>query len=248
MTETVQVIAGRCTTVFEGTRDRTQHGDALVVVKPDGTVLVHDARGYQPLAWLTRADAVTVTGDTVIAQDSGQSLHVTVEETYARGSYPASDAGVPVGECPECDGTLVRTRGNVSCPNCVETYSLPSQSTVLSESCDDCDLPLFRVERGAVFELCLDPRCDSLDERVRERFDREWGCPDCDGDLRVLRRGGLLLGCENYPDCETGFSFPVGRVVDDCVCGLPIFETGSECRCLDRNCEANSACAPGTDA
>jgi DNA topoisomerase-1 len=32
---TVQVIAGRCTTVFEGSRERTQHGDALVVVKPD---------------------------------------------------------------------------------------------------------------------------------------------------------------------------------------------------------------------
>mgnify|MGYP000686307967 FL=1 len=29
------VIAGRCTTTLEGARDRHQHGDVLVVVKPD---------------------------------------------------------------------------------------------------------------------------------------------------------------------------------------------------------------------
>lgn len=233
----VQLIAGRCTTVYEGTRDRTQHGDAVVVVKPDDTVLVHDASGYQPLAWLTRADAVTVTDGAVVAQDGDQSLQVTVEETYARESYPASDAGVPVGDCPDCDGTLVRTSGSVACPDCPGSYSLPAGSTVLSESCSDCGLPLFRVERGATFELCVDPGCESLDERVRERFDREWGCPNCDGDLRVLRRGGLLLGCERYPDCETGFSFPAGRHVDGCDCGLPVFETPSGRRCLDRECD-----------
>ena len=246
MSENVQIIAGRCTTLFEGTRDRTQHGDALVVVKPDGTVLVHDARGYQPLAWLTRAEAVTVTDRTVVAQDGNQSLHVTVEETYAREDYPAGDAGVPVGECPVCCGTLVRSRGTVSCPDCTETYSLPSQATVLAESCGDCGLPLFRVERGETFEVCLDPGCESLDERVRERFDREWSCPDCDGALRVLRRGGLLLGCENYPDCETGFSFPAGRVVDGCDCGLPVFETASTQRCLERECETTCAHSPDT--
>lgn len=237
MTENVEIIAGRCTTVFEGTRDRTQQGDALVVVKPDGTVLVHDARGYQPLAWLTRADAVTVTDHVITAQDGDQSLQITVEETYARGQYPASDAGVPVGTCPDCDGPLVRSGGDIACLDCGDSYSLPAQSTVLSESCADCDLPLFRVERGEAFELCLDPACESLDDRVRKRFDGEWNCPDCGGMLRVLRRGGLLLGCENYPECETGFSFPTGRHVGNCECGLPVFETASETRCLDRECE-----------
>lgn len=232
----LQVIAGRCTTVFEGTREREQHGDALVVVKPDGTVLVHDAQGYQPLAWLTRAESVTVTGETVTARDGDQSLQVTVEETYARGRYPASAAGTPVGACPDCDGRLVRARGEVSCPDCGDSYSLPAGSTVLSERCEDCGLPLFRVERGDTFEVCLDPACESLDERVRERFDREWDCPACDGELRVLRRGGLLLGCENYPDCEVGFSFPAGEHVAECDCGLPVFETSSGRRCLDREC------------
>jgi len=31
------VMAGECTTVFEGTREREQRGDVLVVVKPDNT-------------------------------------------------------------------------------------------------------------------------------------------------------------------------------------------------------------------
>lgn len=236
MSDELEIIAGRCTTVFEGEREQTQHGDALVVIKPDGTVLVHDSTGYQPLAWLTRADAVTVTQDRVTAQDGDQSLAVTLEETYARGQYPASDAGVPVGGCPDCDGTLVRAQGGVSCPDCSERYSLPAQATVLDATCPDCDRPLFRVERGNTFEVCVDSACDSLDQRVRDGFDRKWGCPDCDGDLRVLRRGGLLLGCEHYPECETGFSFPAGRHVAECECGLPRFDTPSGKHCLDREC------------
>jgi DNA topoisomerase-1 len=234
----LQMIAGRCTTEFEGTRSRKQYGDALVVVKPDGTVLVHDASGYQPVAWLTRAESITVDGDTVTARDGDQRLRVTVHEAHLRGRYPVTDAGVPVGECPDCETTLVRARGSISCPDCTRDYALPSGATVLDESCPDCDLPLFRVERGEAFEVCLDRDCDSLDERVREAFDREWECPDCSGDLRVLRRGGLLLGCEHYPECETGFSFPAGRHVDSCACGLPVFETPSGRQCLDRDCEA----------
>lgn len=37
MSETAHVIAGRCTTVFEGTRDQEQHGDMIALVKPDKT-------------------------------------------------------------------------------------------------------------------------------------------------------------------------------------------------------------------
>lgn len=236
MPETAHLVAGRCTTAFDGQREQTQHGDALVLVKPDGTVLVHDSTGYQPLAWLTRAESVTVTEDRITAQDGNQSLVVTLEETYTRGQYPTSDAGVPVGVCPDCEGTLVRTQGSVSCPDCSEFYSLPAQSTVLDTTCPDCDRPLFRVERGNTFEICIDADCDSLDKRVRDAFDKKWGCPGCDGDLRVLRRGGLLLGCEHYPECETGFSFPSGRHVGTCACGLPRFETPSGEQCLDREC------------
>jgi len=37
MPDTTHVVAGRWTTVFEGTREQEQHGDMLVVVKPDST-------------------------------------------------------------------------------------------------------------------------------------------------------------------------------------------------------------------
>lgn len=235
MPDCTHVIAGTCTTTFTGDRDRHQHGDVLVVVKPDGTTLVHDAAGYQPVAWLTRPDAVTVDGERVSAHDGDQRLEVTIHDAHARGSYPATDAGVPVADCPDCDGRLVRTRGTVTCAGCNERYGLPSQATVLEETCD-CGLPRIRAERGASFVVCLDRDCESLDERVRAAFDREWDCPDCGGDLRVLRRGGLVLGCERYPDCETSFAFPDGVHDGRCDCGLPIFETASGRRCLDGDC------------
>jgi DNA topoisomerase-1 len=237
MPECTHVIAGRCTTVFEGPRERKQYGDVLVVVKPDGTVLVHDANGYQPAAWLTRPESVTVGADQITARDGDQLLDVTIHDAHTRGRYPASVAGMPVGTCPDCESTLVRARGSVSCPDC-GTYSLPSNATVLEETCEDCGLPRIRVERGASFVVCLDHNCESLDERVRTAFDREWSCPDCGGDLRVLRRGGLILGCERYPDCETGYAFPDGIHDGACVCGLPAFETASGRRCLDSGCDA----------
>jgi len=238
MPETAHVIAGRCTTVFEGTREQEQHGDAIVLVKPDGTVLVHDASGYQPVAWLTRAETVTITPDTIAARDGGQSLTVTVHEASARGRYRTSDAGIPVGSCPDCDASLVRSRGTVSCPDCGDEYSIPSDATVLENTCGDCGLPRFRAERGDSFVVCLDYDCESLDDRVREAFDREFDCPECGSDLRVLRRGGLLLGCDAYPDCETSYSFPDGSHDGTCGCGLPVFETASGRRCLDSGCTA----------
>ncbi|WP_302081963.1 endonuclease NucS domain-containing protein [Salinibaculum rarum] len=235
MPDCTHVIAGTCTTTFTGDRDRHQHGDVLVVIKPDGTTLVHDAAGYQPVAWLTRPESVTVGQERVTASDGDQKLTIDIHRAHTRGRYPTTDAGVPVGDCPDCDGRLVRTRGAVSCPECDRRYGLPADATVTDETCD-CGLPRLRVERGASFVVCLDRACESLDERVRKAFDREWTCPECGGDLRVLRRGGLILGCEQYPDCETGFAFPSGVHDGECECGLPAFETGSGRRCLDSNC------------
>ena len=240
MPASTRVIAGRCTTEFDGSRDRTQRGDVLVVVKPDGTVLVHDASGYQPVAWLTRADTVAVEPETVTATDGDQSLTVTVHDEYARSRYRSNEAGTPVGTCPDCKASLVRSGGGVSCPDCDDSYSLPADATVLEERCPDCGLPQFRAQRGQSFEVCLDYECESLDDRVRAAFDRAFDCPDCGENLRVLRRGGLLLGCDAYPDCETSFSFPVGRHDGTCGCGLPVFETPTDRRCLDGGCQADS--------
>jgi len=236
MHDGTRVMAGECTTVFEGSREREQRGDVLVVVKPDNTVLVHDAEGYQPVAWLTRAESVAVEDGTVTASDGDQFLRVVAHEEHGSARFPASQAGVPVGDCQDCPGTLVRAHGDVTCTNCGSRYGLPTDAAVTGSRCDDCALPTMRVERGAAIECCIDRDCESLDERVTAAFDREWTCKHCGGDLQIIRRGGLLAGCENYPDCDTGYALPAGVAVDDCDCGLPLFETASGRRCLDSRC------------
>jgi DNA topoisomerase-1 len=254
MQDGTRVMAGECTTRFEGTRDRVERGEVVVVCKPDNTVLVHDADGYQPVAWLTRAERITLEDGHLTATDGDQRLRVETHESYGDARYPTSPAGVPVGECPDCEGSLVRSNGAVRCLGCDARHSIPRDATVLSgvddgdasddggdegsdESICDCGNLRMRVERGQVFEVCIDRDCESLDAAVQDAFDREWDCPNCDGELRVLRRGGLLAGCEHYPDCDTGWGIPAGVVVEECACGLPVFETGGSRRCLDPGCE-----------
>ena len=191
------------------------------------------------MAWLTRAESGAVEDGTVTARDGDELLRVVTHDEHGSARYPASTAGVPVGNCPDCQGTLLRATGGVTCSGCDARYGLPTDGTVTGGRCEDCGLPTLRAERGRAFEVCLDRECESLDDRVKEAFDREWDCPDCDGDLRILRRGGPLAGCERYPDCDVGYSFPNGVVVDDCDCDLPVFETASGRRCLDATCEAS---------
>jgi DNA topoisomerase-1 len=255
--ETTRVVAGDCTMEFTGanSNDRIERGRVVALVKPDHTVLVHDADGYQPAAWLTRPETTFVEHDPLVvtATDGDQRLRLTVHEATLDAEIPASHAGVPVGVCPGCavsaggpgsgaseDGTsggvLVRARGAVHCADCGERYGLPAGATVLDSTCE-CGLPTCRVTRGAEFEVCIDRECESLDDRVREAFDRAWACPDCGDDLRILRRGGLIAGCASYPDCETGFAVPNGLAVGTCGCGLPAFETAGGERCLDAACD-----------
>ncbi|MGM0592387.1 MAG: topoisomerase DNA-binding C4 zinc finger domain-containing protein [Halobacteriota archaeon] len=238
----MRIFAGECTTRFEGTRERLQRGWVVVLVKTDKTVLVHDATGYQPVAWLTRPDSLTIETDGrgfgLTARTDEQVLRVVSHTVSGRAVYPATRAGIPVGECPECAGPLVRTGGDVVCLGCAAGYSLPPGATVLDSTCEDCGLPEIRVARGDRFELCLDRACDPLDDHVRDRFDREWDCPDCGDDLRIVRAGGgLLAGCDAYPDCDTAFSISAGVVTDTCPCGLPVFDTAAGPRCLDGTCD-----------
>ncbi|PSP95526.1 DUF91 domain-containing protein [Halobacteriales archaeon QS_4_62_28] len=237
MHDGTRVMAGDCTTVFEGNREREQRGDVLVVIKPDNTVLVHDADGYQPVAWLTRPESVTIEDGTVVARDGNELLRVVTHDEHGSARYPVSEAGVPVGDCQDCPGTLIRSNGAVRCTGCQAHFGLPSDATVTGGRCRDCRLPTIRTERGRAFELCLDRDCDSLDDRVKAAFDCEWDCPDCDGDLQIIRRAGLLAGCEHHPDCETAFAIPTGIITDTCGCGLPLFETAGGHRCLDATCE-----------
>ncbi|WP_396611219.1 DUF91 domain-containing protein [Haloferax sp. S1W] len=240
--ESIRVFAGDCTVHFEGSRERTQRGRVVVVTKPDRTVLVHDASGYQPVAWLTRADSLTVESGPgsfgLVARAGEQVLTVESHDVIGRPEYPASEAGVPVGTHPSTGEPLVRTSGTVTALDSGVEFSLPAGATVRDETCDDCGLPSMRVERGAAFDICIDRQCDPLDDHVKARFDGEWTCPDCGSPLRIIRRGGrLLAGCDAYPECETAFSLPAGVVVGDCECDLPIFETARGRRCLDSTCE-----------
>ncbi|WP_435348269.1 DUF91 domain-containing protein [Haloarchaeobius sp. HRN-SO-5] len=239
MSDSLELFAGDCSVAFEN-GDRTEHrGHVVVVVKPDDTVLVHDADGYQPVAWLTRAAAVSHTTDdglSLVARDGERVLRVRSHRLHLSGSYPVTDAGTPVGRCPGCDGSLVRTARAVECVDCDARHGVPTDATCHGGRCD-CGLPRMRVERGTALDLCVDRHCESLDEAVADRFDREWDCPDCGDDLRVLRRGGLLLGCDAYPGCDVGFAFPAGSVVGTCDCGLPLFETSGGRRCLDSTCD-----------
>lgn len=264
MTATTRVFAGECTARFttasarsaaqptdspadeppdESDHDQRVHrGHVVALVKPDDTVLVHDADGYQPVAWLTRADSVSVTqdGETVelTVTDGAERLAVSFADDPTRTEHVVSAAGQPVGDCPDCDETLVRAHGEVTCLGCSSVYALPSGATVLSESCRDCGLPQMRVRRGQLFEVCLDRSCESLSAAVESALDRAFDCPDCGSDLRVQTyRGRQFLGCDRYPECETSFSIPSGELGGECACGLPLFEMDTGLRCLDGTCD-----------
>jgi DNA topoisomerase-1 len=243
MQDAIRVLAGECTVTFEGTETREERGEVVTVVKPDNTVLVHDADGYQPAAWLTRADVVRYARDTdgfrIVAGKGGQQLVVESHAEHGDAHYPASPAGPAVGECPTCGGTLVRATSGVTCVGCRATYTIPSDATVLEDTCDDCGLPTFRVERGYAVEVCLDPSCRTIADAVRTAIDEHddttrWTC-ECGGALRVERRRGLRTICEA---CGDVYGLPNGVLADQCDCGRPTFRTANGERCLASDCPA----------
>lgn len=237
----LRIISGECTAVFEDGTDEADehHGRLACLVKPDDTVLVHGEGGYRPVAWLTRADAVAVAGapPTVTATAGDRTLRVVCHEAALDREISVSAAGRPVGPCPDCAGTLVETGGAVVCADCDADHGLPAGAEVRDERCD-CGLPRMTVARGERFDLCADRDCESLDAAVREAFDRAWDCPECGSDLRIVRAGGLLAGCDRHPDCDVAFRIPEGVVAGRCDCGLPAFETGTGRRCPDATCGA----------
>lgn len=257
-TDEITVFAGDCTVRFEHDQSddsdtpqgeiREERGSIVLIEKPDGTVLVHDQDGYRPVAWLTRADVVSWSpdGSAMRAVSGDQCLLLTCHEEHGYGQYPTTRAGTEAGACPDCGGTLLREPDAVVCLDCELEHSIPRDSTLLEEPCDICSLPQMRVERGDRFELCVNRSCESLDDAVRAVFDRTFGCPACEGDLLIRRRGGLILGCENYPECDTGFSLPTGQFEGICDCGLPLVKTEDTRRCLDASCSLLESASSGT--
>jgi DNA topoisomerase-1 len=238
MQDAIRVLAGDCTLSYDGEDRREQRGAVVVLVKPDNTVLAHDAGGYQPAAWLTRPDTVSFARDSrgfrLTARKGGDHLTVESHEEYGHAHYPASPAGPPVGACPDCGATLVRDGGRVVCAGCLAEYSIPRDAEVLDATCGECGLPTVRARRGATLEVCLDYTCESLAGAVAERFDGEWDCPDCGSALSISHDRGIRAVCG---ECGAAFAVPTGTVAGTCPeCGLPTFEDGDGPRCLDGEC------------
>lgn len=186
--DSIRLFAGDCRVRFDdGSDGRDQRGHVVVVCKPDRTTLVHDTSGYQPVAWLTRPDDLTVADDDegfrVVARGGERRLVVESVAVAGRATLPVSPAGVPVGEAPadhpEASGPLVRVDGAVVALDSGTRYPLVAGATTLERRCEDCGLPLMAVERGAAFEVCLDRSCEPLDDAVVAAFDGAWTCPDC---------------------------------------------------------------------
>ena len=210
----------------------------MILIKPDDTVLLHDLEGYQPVAWLTRADTVRYDAKqgVLTAVQGDRWLRVAIEHATIDRRIAGSPAGEPISSCPDCASPLIETADGIACIGCDARYGLPDGATVLDQSCD-CGLPLMAVERGDRFELCIDRECAPLETVVADRFDGAWDCPACsDGTLNVIRRGRLMVGCDQYPDCETAYQFPKGVVDGTCACGLPRFAYGDTATCLDSGC------------
>ena len=129
-----------------------------------------------------------------------------------------------LGECPECGGDLVvRTsrRGDefVGCdsyPDCENTYPLPDDGklVLVDEDCDEHGLSHVKVLNGRNTYVHGCPICKA--EEAEEDDDVVIGdCPDCadpeGGELAIkrTRRGGRLVGCTRYPDCD--YSLPLPR-------------------------------------
>jgi len=133
-----------------------------------------------------------------------------------------------LGDCPDCeadeDGLLVirsSRRGDkfVGCdayPDCENTYPLPDDGklVLVDETCDEHGLQHVKVLNGRNTYVHGCPVCKA--EEADEEDDIVIGdCPDCGptdgGELAIkrTRRGGRLVGCTRYPDCD--YSLPLPR-------------------------------------
>ncbi|USZ77717.1 endonuclease NucS [Halorussus vallis] len=91
-------VFGRCSVDYEGRASSTLGpGDRLVVLKPDGTVLVHTDEGQQPVNWQppgsTRSAAVAE-GDLVVESTRSapeERLVVSFESVRQVSTYDVSD-------------------------------------------------------------------------------------------------------------------------------------------------------------
>jgi len=161
---------------------------------------------------------------------------------------------------------LVPTQSGIAVIEALEKHAkviTESKMTAHLEQ-DMDDIANGKTTVGEVVEESQDMLSDVLD--IMERHKKEIGddirsalaeqhnlgkCPDCGGDLRVIRtkKGSEFIGCMNYPTCERTFRKPSGALVQPTQqlcekCKLPMIKVirrGSPMKvvCIDPECESN---------
>ena len=106
----VVCVAGRCRVTYEGRASSTLGpGDRLLLLKPDGTALVHTAEGHQPVNWQPPGcdhDAAVVEGELVVHSSRStpaEELDVRFERVVQLSRYVVADPAELTLEGTEAD-------------------------------------------------------------------------------------------------------------------------------------------------
>jgi endonuclease len=86
----VRLVIAKCTVDYSGRlAAHLPPATRLIVVKADGSVLVHsDAGGYKPLMWMSPPCTLRVDGDVwTVTNKAGEQLLITVDELLQDSSY-----------------------------------------------------------------------------------------------------------------------------------------------------------------
>jgi len=233
--DAIRVLAGDCTVRYDGDTREEHRGLVTVVVKPDNTVLVHDADGYQPVAWLTRAEAVTCSRSGR-REDGGNGTNGggAAAETITGTQSVAGEAGAAF-TVDASDGDQ-RLRVTAHTEDGYATYPATRAGHPVG-TCPDCEGTLVRAGRSVRCIGCGDEYGLPTGASVREERCTECGLPR----LRV-ERGEPLDVCLD-PRCE-----PLVEVVRerfDRAWDCPA--CGEDLRVIDRNtillgCDAYPDC------
>jgi len=151
-------------------------------------------------------------------------------------SNATREPALSIGRCKCCGGSLRRIENVITC-DCGVVYKLPNGVELAQNPCS-CGLPKFKLKLFGV-DVCVDRQCENMDEVIGRQFAAsDFTCPKCGGPLIVVRRKGLIAGCERYYEgCKTAFLLPPNAtIIGRCACGLPRLQLKIKARCLDTKC------------
>ena len=94
------IVAGKCQVHYTGRAKSTlEPGERILIIKEDGSVLVHRPVGYEPVNWQppgsvfhvqTKADSIEVHA---VRQKPRESLRITFDEVFIVSALSLADAG-----------------------------------------------------------------------------------------------------------------------------------------------------------